>query len=218
MTDTFDTDTFDTDAGPVSGAWHHPSAGATYLVLAHGAGGTMNTPSMIAYADAIAARGLGAVRFNFAYTEAGRKSPDRTDKLEACYRGVADAVAKRAERVLLGGRSMGGRIGSHLAAQGYPAAGMVLLAYPLHPPGKPDRMRDAHLGDIDVPMVFLQGTKDPFATPHLLDATLERLPNATLHRIEGGDHSHRVRGRTSAEVTQELVDATIDWLRARVSP
>lgn len=208
---------FDTEAGALSGAWHHPSEGSTYLVLAHGAGGTMDTPSMVAFADAIAARGLGAVRFNFMYSQAGKKSPDRTAVLEACYRDVADAVAKHAERVLLGGRSMGGRIGSHLVAQGYPAAGLVFLAYPLHPPGKPEAIRDAHLYDIAVPMLFLQGTKDPFSQPQLLARTIERLPTATLHPIEGGDHSHKVRGRAPADVLTELVDATIEWYRARVA-
>jgi predicted alpha/beta-hydrolase family hydrolase len=208
---------FETDAGDVSGAWHHPSEGSTYLVLAHGAGGTMDTPSMVAYADAIAARGLGAVRFNFVYSETGKKSPDRTAVLESCVRGVADAVAERADRILLGGRSMGGRIGSHLIAQGYPAAGLVFLAYPLHPPGKPENLRDAHLYQITAPMLFLQGTKDPFSKPDLLQRTIERLPSATLHPIEGADHSHKVRGRAAVDVVTELVDATIEWYRARVA-
>ena len=204
--------TFDWDGGTVSGAWHKPKEGADYLILGHGAGGTMETPQLRSYADQIADRGLGAVRFNFAYAEAGRKSPDRTDKAEACYRAVATEVAKRAKRVFIGGRSFGGRIGSHIVAQGFPATGLVFLAYPLHPPGKPERLRDEHLRKITAPMLFLQGTRDPFAKTDLLEKTIASLPNATLHPVDNGDHSHKVPGRTTADVTKELVDATIDWL------
>jgi uncharacterized protein len=204
--------TFEWDGGTVSGAWHHPDKGRDYLILGHGAGGTLATPQLKSYADHIAAKGLGAVRFNFAYAEAGKKAPDRADKLEACYRAVATAVAARAKRVFIGGRSMGGRIGSHIVAQGFPAAGLVFLAYPLHPPGKPERIRDEHLKTIAVPMLFLQGTRDPFARPDLLDQTVASLPTATLHRVQDGDHSHKVPGRPAADVMDALVDATFEWL------
>jgi predicted alpha/beta-hydrolase family hydrolase len=204
--------TFTWDGGTVSGAWHHPKEGDTYLVLGHGAGGNLHTPQLKQYAERIADRGLGAVRFNFGYSEAGKKAPDRNDKLEACYRAVAAAVAERASTVYLGGRSMGGRIASQIVAEGVPAAGLVFLAYPLHPPGKPERLRDAHLVQITVPMLFLQGTRDSFARADLLDATIAHLPNATLHRVEGGDHSHKVPGRAASDVTDELVDATFEWL------
>jgi predicted alpha/beta-hydrolase family hydrolase len=204
--------TFEWDGGTVSAVWHHPKEGGRYLVLGHGAGGNLHTPQLKQYAERIAERGLGAVRFNFGYSEAGKKSPDRNDKLEACYRAVASAVAARASALFLGGRSMGGRIASQIVAQGVQAAGLVFLAYPLHPPGKPERLRDAHLGEIKVPMLFLQGTRDSFAQPDLLEATIKRLPTATLHRVEGGDHSHKVAGRTASDVTDELVEATIDWL------
>lgn len=199
------------EGGEVSGDWHEPSTGRDYLILAHGAGGTMQTPSMAAYAEAIADRGLGAVRFNFAYSEAGRKAPDRTEKLEAVYRAVLDEVASKAERVFLGGRSMGGRIGSHLAAQGARVAGLVFLSYPLHPPGKPERMRDEHLYEIDAPMLFIQGTRDPFGSPDEFEPVV-RKAGATLHLIEGGDHSHRVKGRPAADVIEELANVTLDWL------
>jgi predicted alpha/beta-hydrolase family hydrolase len=204
--------TFAWDGGTVSATWHHPNQGSDYLILAHGAGGTKDTPQLKSYADKIAARGLGAVRFNFAYAEAKKKAPDRTDKLEACYRAVATEVAARAQRLFIGGRSMGGRIGSHIVAQGFPAAGLVFLAYPLHPPGKPERLRDEHLKSIEIPMLFLQGTRDPFAKPDLLEATIAALPTATLHRVQDGDHSHKVPGRTAADVVDELVDATFGWL------
>ena len=155
--------TFSWDGGTVSGVWHHPSRGSDYVILAHGAGGNMDTPQLKAYAEQVAVRDLGAVRFNFAYAEAKKKAPDRTDKLEACYRAVATEVSKQAKRLFIGGRSMGGRIGSHIVAQGFPVDGLIFLAYPLHPPGKPERIRDEHLKTITVPMLFLQGSRDPFA-------------------------------------------------------
>lgn len=207
-----DRDTIHGDGGTVPAAWHHPPAGRTYLVLGHGAGGTMHTPDLVKFSEAIAARGIGVVRFNFPYAEARRRAPDRQAVLEACYTAVARQVASHADRLLVGGRSMGGRIASHIVADGFPAAGLVFLSYPLHPPGQPDRLRDAHLYKITRPMLFLQGTRDAFAQPHLLQRTLARLPTATLHPVEGADHGLRVRGRTTDEVIAELADATVAWL------
>lgn len=199
------------EGGTVSAAWHHPPAGRTYLVLGHGAGGTMHTPDLVKFSEAIATRGVGAVRFNFPYAEARRRAPDRQAVLEACYTAVAQQVARRADRLFLGGRSMGGRIASHIVAGGFPAAGLVFISYPLHPPGKPGQLRDTHLYEITSPMLFLQGTRDAFAQPHLLQRTLTRLPTATLHPVEGADHGLRVPGRTTEEVIAELVDATLAW-------
>jgi len=199
------------EGGTVSAAWHHPPGGRTYLVLGHGAGGTMHTPDLVKFAQMIAPRGIGAVRFNFPYAEARRRVPDRQAALEACYAAVAREVTRRAERLLLGGRSMGGRIASHIVAGGFPAAGLVFLSYPLHPPGQPHRLRDAHLRSITRPMLFLQGTRDAFALPHLLRGTLAGLPTATLHSVEGATHALRVPGRTTDEVVTELVDATLAW-------
>lgn len=204
--------TFAWDGGTVSAIWHHPTRGATYLALAHGAGGTMHTPALKLYAESLAARDVGVVRFNFGYSEARRKAPDRQEQLEACYRAIANQIAVRTETLYLGGRSMGGRIASHIVSAGFPAAGLVFLAYPLHPPGKPERIRDAHLYAISVPMLFLQGSRDAFAQPDLLRKTLERLPTATLHVLENGDHGHKVPGRTPADVNAELVTATLDWM------
>ena len=204
--------TFSWDGGTVSGVWHPPGRGSDYVILAHGAGGNMDTPQLKAYAEQVAVRDLGAVRFNFAYAEAKKKAPDRTDKLEACYRAVATEVSKQAKRLFIGGRSMGGRIGSHIVAQGFRVDGLIFLAYPLHPPGKPERIRDEHLKTITVPMLFLQGSRDPFARPDLLDETLAALPTATLHRVQDGDHSHKVPRRPAADVVDELVGATFDWL------
>jgi predicted alpha/beta-hydrolase family hydrolase len=215
----------DWGGGTVSAAWHHPSQGATYLMLGHGAGGNLHTPGLAEFAEALTAHGIGTVRFNFPYSEAKRKAPDPRVTLEACYRGVANVVAVQiamrpaahAGRLFLGGRSMGGRIASQVVAEGYPAAGLVFLSYPLHPPGKPDQLRDAHLPKIGVPMLFIQGSRDAFAQPDLLEATLRRLPTATLHVLDGGDHGLKVRGRSPGDVTRELVDVTMRWIGGQES-
>ncbi|MFL6040324.1 MAG: alpha/beta family hydrolase, partial [Gaiellales bacterium] len=137
--------------------------------------------------------------FNFVYTEKGRRSPDRPPVLVATWRAAAAWLAARPEAkgrpLVLGGKSMGGRIASMAAAEGMPAAGLVFLGYPLHPPGKPDRLRDDHLDSVPAPMLFLQGTRDPFATPELLGRVAARLgPRAELRWVDGGDHSFRVPG------------------------
>ena len=181
-------------------------------MLGHGAGGNLHTPSLARFAETLAAAGVGAVRFNFPYAEAKRKVPDPQPRLEACYRAVAQQVAGRASRLFLGGRSMGGRIASHLVADGFPAAGLIFLGYPLHPPGQPERLRDAHLSRIAVPLLFLQGSRDPFARPDLLKKTVRKLATATLHVVQDGDHGLTVRGRPPAEVTAELVQVTLDWI------
>jgi predicted alpha/beta-hydrolase family hydrolase len=203
------------EGGTVSAAWHGTEVD-TLLALTHGAGGTFETPSLVAYAEAMATRGLHVVRFNLPYVELGKKTPGPQDRDEACWRDVAELLRRRARRLLLGGRSYGGRMATHVVADGVSCAGLVLLAYPLHPPGKPERLRAAHLERIMAPMLFLQGTRDPFADPTLLARTLAKLPGATRHRLEGGDHGHKVAGRSVADVAGELADATLHWLDAAV--
>jgi len=203
------------EGGTVSAAWRHPVRGQTYMVLGHGAGGNLHTPGLAQFADALTARGVGTVSFNFPYAEARRKVPDRQPILESCYRSVADQVKTRASRLFVGGRSMGGRIASHIVAGGYPAAGLVFLGYPLHPPGQPERLRDEHLGKIAVPMLFLQGSRDAFARPDLLTKTIKKLRTSTLHIVEGGDHGLTVRGRAVDDVVKELVETTVDWMRGQ---
>lgn len=200
------------DGGDVSIAWHEPAGADTYVVLAHGAGGDMHTPQLRAVADGLSERGIAAVRFNFLYSERKKKAPDRTAILEDCYRAVAGVVRERGSRLFIGGRSMGGRIGSHIVAAGEPADGLVFLAYPLHPPGKQENLRDAHLYEITAPMLFIQGTRDPFAQRDLLEATVARTKDSTLHWIDGGDHSHKVAGRTAADVTAELIGVIAGWI------
>jgi predicted alpha/beta-hydrolase family hydrolase len=194
--------------GEVSGA-RHEAAGErrATLVFAHGAGGDMDSPLPRGIASGLAAVGVEVIRFNFPYREAGRKAPDKQDRLEACYWAVAKEAAAAAEPLYLGGGSMGGRIASHIVADGFPAAGLVLQSYPLHPPGKPERLRDAHLRRVGVPMLFISGTRDAFASGDLLEQTIASLPTATLHRIEGGDHSLNVKGRSPQDVLAEVVGA-----------
>jgi len=211
---TVEKESFTWDGGSVSAVWRGPPHGETCVVLGHGAGGTLHTPGLVQFAEALTARGVGAVRFNFPYAEAKRKIPDRQAILEACYRAVAGAAGARARRLVLGGRSMGGRIASHIVADGFPAAGLLFLSYPLHPPGQPDRLRDAHLGKITVPMLFLQGSRDSFAQSELLAKTIQKLPTATLHVVEGGDHGLTVRGRPAQEVIHELAEVSLAWIGA----
>jgi len=201
------------DGGDVATAWHRPEhPNGTVFVLAHGAGGNMHTPQLKAFADGLLAHDITTMRFNFAYAEASRKAPDRTPILEAVWRAAAAEAGVDASKLIFAGRSMGGRIGSHLAAHGESCDGLVFLAYPLHPPGKPEKLRDEHLYAIKQPMLFLQGDRDPFAQPELLESTLARIPHATLHTVAGGDHGHKVSWRKPAEVVDELVRATLAWL------
>jgi len=200
--------------GPVA----RPLAAA--VVLGHGAGANMNQALLVAFQEGLAARGAAVLRFNFVYTEAAKRAPDRPPLLIAAFRAAAKALAARPEakgRVLvLGGKSMGGRIASHVAALGDAADGLVFLGYPLHPAGQPKKMRDAHLSDVPCPMLFLEGTRDPLCDLTLLRPVLERIgPRASLHVIEGGDHSFavpRASGRTPADVTEELIGTTAEWL------
>lgn len=177
----------------------------------------MDTPALMQLAGALTVHGIGTLRFNFPYTETHRKTPDPPQVLAACYRAVADHAGRRAGRLFLGGRSMGGRIASHIVADGAPAAGLVFLSYPLHPPAQPDRLRAAHLLQIRIPMLFIQGSRDAFARPDLRDRYIAPLPQATLHIIEGADHGLRVRGRTAEEVTAELVATIAGWIAAHAA-
>ena len=215
---------FAIDGGTVSGAVSLPAAprrGAT-VVVAHGAGTAMDHPFLVAIADGLAARGVAAVRFNFPYTERGDRAPDRAPVLEACYRDVLAAVRADpalAGRLVIGGKSMGGRMASHLAAAGEAVDGLLFLGYPLHPAGRPRQLRAAHLPRITAPMLFLTGTRDALCPLEALRPLLAGLPNATLRVVEDGDHSFAVRkksGRTAAEVMDELLSATCSWLDAAV--
>ena len=184
------------ERGPISAIHDGPSDGPL-LVLGHGAGNDMRNDLLAGFADALAGGGVGCLRFNFLYAEQGRRGPDREPLLREAWRAAFERGARLGRPTWAGGKSMGGRIASMMVADGtLPAAGLVFVGYPLHAPGKTERIRDAHLPDIEVPMLFLQGTADPFARWNLLEGVLDRLGDrATLHPIEGGDHSFRVRGQ-----------------------
>ncbi|MQA29121.1 MAG: hypothetical protein GEU82_04675 [Luteitalea sp.] len=168
------------------------------LILAHGAGAGQDSPFMVAFAGALAALGIDTVTFNFGYMEQRRRVPDRRPLLEACYRSVVEQVRKdvpAARRALfIGGKSMGGRIATHVATDAELALdGVVLLGYPLHPPGRPEERRDAHLAAVVAPMLFVQGSRDAFGTPAELAPVVSSLGDrATLHVVHGGDHSLKV--------------------------
>jgi predicted alpha/beta-hydrolase family hydrolase len=208
--------TIQTPGGVVSASVH--GEGAVAVVLGHGAGGTRRQPLLGRVAEGLASSGRLSLLYNFPYSEARRRAPDKPALLEAATRAVGEFArdALGARRVVHGGKSMGGRIASQAAADGMPADGLVFLGYPLHPPGRPDTLRDRHLPNVACPMLFLQGTRDGFARWDLVEGACARLAGkATLHRLEGADHSFGVlrrSGRTSADVERELIDATIGWL------
>ena len=194
------------------------------LILGHGAGANQTSPFMVTFATALASRGIDIVTFNFLYSEHGRRVPDPTSRLEMCYRSVIDAVRDRrksnAERLAIGGKSMGGRLASQVAAAGAgELAGLVFLGYPLHPPGRSDRLRDAHLPAVKAPMLFVQGSRDAFGTPDELQPIIARLrPAAELYVVEGGDHSFKVPKRAGVgqqEVYAAIQDYVAEWLRQR---
>jgi predicted alpha/beta-hydrolase family hydrolase len=209
----------DTVKGPVSGRYARPRSPLATIVVAHGAGAGMDHPFMVGFARACLEEGLATMRFNFPYLESGRRSPDTEAVLRDAWRAAFEAASARskAEPVWVSGKSLGGRIASMAAADGEIApAGLVFLGYPLHPPGKPERIRDDHLYRLEVPMLFLQGTSDPFASTELLRRVVGKLGDrATLVPFEGGGHSFEVRGkrRDPREVGASLAPHAAAFIR-----
>lgn len=191
------------------------------FVMAHGAGNDMNNPLLCFVHTGLASEGLLTIRFNFPYKEQGKKAPDVAAKLERSFRAllmhVHDEETLKPRRLFIGGKSMGGRIASHLAAQGEKVAGLIFLGYPLHPPSQPHKLRIAHLKEVSCPMLFISGSKDPFCQLNVLKQALKPLKVKTdLHIIEGGDHSFQVpqrAGRTEKEVWQEIVGVISQWIK-----
>ena len=181
------------------------------LVLAPGAGAPQTHPWMVGIARALAARGVSVVTFNFLYSEAKRRTPDKNDVLEATWREAIRAVEAAHGRIFIGGKSMGGRIASQVAAGAdAEVAGLVLLGYPLHPPGRPNQLRVAHLARVRAPMLFVQGSRDAFGTPDELAPFVKGLsPGTRLFVIEGGDHSFALpkrSGQTFETVIARVAD------------
>jgi len=194
--------------------------GNPLLVLAHGAGAGMGHPFMTSIQERLTRRGLAVALFNFPYMERGGRAPDRVAVLEDCYRATVEQFRTdpmlEGARLFLGGKSMGGRIATHLAAAGVVADGIVLLGYPLHPAGQRDRPRRAHLPAIAAPLLFIQGTRDSLCDLDDLQAVVAGLKAPTrVHVIDGGDHSFKVlkrSGRDEAAVLDEVADVCATWV------
>jgi predicted alpha/beta-hydrolase family hydrolase len=188
------------------------------FVCAHGAGGNMADRGMLATANALRRAGFGVVRHNFAYTEKKSGRPDPMPRLQECVSAVVDHTrgTLRPDRLIIGGRSMGGRAASMLAAEGFECDGLLLLAYPLHPAGQPEKLRDAHLPRIGVPTLCFNGTRDALCSKDLMESVLERVgANWTMHWVEGADHSFHVlksSGRNDAAVMDEIGTAARAWV------
>jgi predicted alpha/beta-hydrolase family hydrolase len=178
---------------------------------------------MVRLGRGFADRGIAAATFDFPYMTERRKVPDRAPVLEASWRQAIDEArdAFAGRPLFIGGKSMGGRIASHVASQGAcgALAGLVFFGYPLHPPGAPDKRRDAHLPQIAAPMLFVQGERDAFGTGDEIRALLTSLPRAMLHEIAGGDHSLKVSSRNrQGDPVEEALDAAVAWMCGLIRP
>jgi predicted alpha/beta-hydrolase family hydrolase len=211
----------DGNGGQVSAVVAYPDRppAALSVVLAPGAGSDLHTPLLVYLQERVADAGYRNVRFNFPYKEQGRRLPDRAPVLERCFRSVVATL--RADlgftRVVIGGKSMGGRMATHLAAAGDDVAGLILLGYPLHPAHQPDKLRVEHLPRIAVPMLFFAGTRDALCDLELLRQAMGTLQApATLHVIADGDHSFVVRrgrtGKSARDIYAEIAALTVEWL------
>jgi hypothetical protein len=187
------------------------------FICAHGAGGNMSDRGVLATANAMRANGLGIVRFNFIYKEKKSGRPDPMPKLMATTAAVVDSVRAELQpgRLVIGGRSMGGRAASMLAAEGFATHGLLLLAYPLHPAGQPEKLRDAHLPRITMPVLCFNGTRDELCTRELMERALGTVTAPwDMRWVDGADHSFHVlksSGRTDAEVMGEIGRVSGEW-------
>jgi hypothetical protein len=190
-------------------------AGGIGVLLAHGAGAGQDHPFMVTLRNELVGRNLTVMTFNYAYTEAGRRAPDRLPKLLAVHEAAADRLATYCDRVVLSGKSMGGRVASHLAGDvGWNASALVYYGYPLVPPGREPR-DTPHLSQIAVPQLFFAGSRDRLSPPNLVRPLAASLPDAALHVVDGGDHSFRVpkaAGLVYESVIADLARTTANWL------
>ncbi|MFT4647194.1 MAG: putative alpha/beta-hydrolase family hydrolase [Glaciecola sp.] len=211
----------------VSGFWDLPETEKSDFVflLAHGAGLDMSSDFMAYIAQGLAAAGFPVMRFNYAYSErmdrgGNRRPPDRRPMLEAVHRGALEFLRRRYPdaRVVLAGKSMGGRMASYLTAEGVDAAALCCFGYPLYPPGKPEKLRSEHFPTIAQPALFLQGTRDTLCDLELLKPALETYGGqSTLEIIEGADHGFRVLKKlnlSDEEVQDDLVQRTVKWVES----
>lgn len=190
------------------------------FVCAHGAGGNMSDRSLVKLANELRSRGLGVVRFNFLYREKKSSRPDPMPRLEKCFAAVVERARSelQPQKLFIGGRSMGGRAASMMAAEKFDCDGLLLFAYPLHPPGHPEKLRDAHLPSIECPVLCFNGTRDPFCTRELMEKALQTVTTKwEMHWLEGADHSFHVlksSGRTDGEILAETGQVTERWVTA----
>ena len=195
-------------------------AGKALFVCAPGAGGHKDDGAMLRLAAALEPRGFEVVRFNFPYMDKGSKRIDPMPVLKACFQENVLKNRVKGRPLVIGGRSMGGRVASMLAAEGFDCDGLLLVAYPLHPAGKPEALRDAHLPAIRCPVLCINGTRDALCTRDLMAETLKKVTAPwTMHWVEGADHSFRVlksSGRTEADVDAEIGAAAGAWLEKSV--
>ena len=191
---------------------------AAVLFLAHGANNNMDYPLLVDLHERLAKEGLVTVRFNFPYAELGRKSPDPDGVLEGVYRFMVEYVADQEEfqglEIFLGGKSMGARLAAQIVAQDVGASGLVFLGYPLHPPGRPESLRDRPLYGLPCPALFISGSRDPFCRLDLLGTVLGHMPVRTdLHLIPGVGHSFEGQGNAATpEITQEITRVILGWM------
>lgn len=201
----------------ISAAFVRPEGALATVVIAHGAGAGKDHPFITGFTSALNRLNIATFRFNFPYMEAGKKFPDRPPvAIETWQTVMAEVANASAGRPLFAaGKSFGGRMASMAVAEGMEAAGLIFLGYPLHAPKKPEKLRDEHLYDLEVPMLFLQGTRDPFAQAEYLEPVVERIgQHASLEWFEGGDHSFKV-ARSQRTVEQDgawLADSVLKFI------
>ena len=196
------------------------SAAGTLFIYAPGAGSNLNDPFGTYCAQRLLSAGVECWRFQFPYMETSRRAPDRTPVLESTWRSAIEAGNATGMKVIVGGRSMGGRIASQVVAKGAAVSAVVLFAYPLHPPGKPEQRRDQHLDSITIPTLFCSGTRDTFATRAELIEAAALAPRSAVHFLEGADHGFatlKSSGRSREDVWAESVDAMLSFLDDQVA-
>lgn len=210
---------------PSTRVYHAAGTAQAAIILAPGAGAGQGHPFMVGYARGLARSGFDVVTFDFPYMREGRRVPDPAPVLEAAYQRAIEWTrqehASAQRRLFIGGKSMGGRIATQVAAGDptLPIAGLVLLGYPLHPPGRPEKRRDAHLPRLGRPALFIQGSRDTFGSPdELREALTTIVPTPTLHVVQGGDHSFKVSraAQSAASAATDIDDAVqaiiADWM------
>lgn len=204
----------DDEGGTTSATLVEPRGARALFVLAHGAGTTRTHESLVLLQDALAAEKVATLAFNFPYSDGRkRRPPDPMPRLERSFRGaLAFARGRRRRPLLAGGRSMGGRVATHLAAQGERLDGLVLLGYPLHPAGQPAKLRREHLALVRCRSLFISGTRDALATRDLLEDAVGTMKRARLVWLEGADHGLDGRGRTRADVAALVARTIAEWL------